>query len=242
MLSSLHGLDHSSLLVPIKGTKKHQARWIWSHRAPLCNSCQDCRVVGWGERNGNPLQCSCLENLRDGGAWCLGGDGGAAVYGVAQSQTWLKQLSSSSSNRVLEWPQRRPGLQGERPDDFFPHLPPNTTFQKSGREKCFPEKRERERCGNHFTVCQDTNSRRTSLAVQWLRLCASNAKGSNWSLVGELRCHMLHAAAAASARLLQSCLTLCNPIDRSPPGSPIPGILQARILEWDAITFSTHAV
>ena len=44
-----------------------------------------------GEGNGNPLQCSCLENPRDGGAWW------AAVYGVAQSQTRLKQLSSSSS-------------------------------------------------------------------------------------------------------------------------------------------------
>ena len=44
-----------------------------------------------GEGNGNPLQCSCLENPRDGGAWW------AAVYGVTQSQTQLKQLSSSSS-------------------------------------------------------------------------------------------------------------------------------------------------
>ena len=43
-----------------------------------------------GEGNGNPLQCSCLENPRDGGAWC------AAVYGVAQSRTRLKRLSSSS--------------------------------------------------------------------------------------------------------------------------------------------------
>ena len=42
-----------------------------------------------GEGNGNPLQCSCLENPRDGGAWW------AAVYGVAQSQTWLTWLSSS---------------------------------------------------------------------------------------------------------------------------------------------------
>ena len=40
------------------------------------------------------------------------------------------------------------------------------------------------------------------------------------------------------AKSLQSCLTLCNPIDGSPPGSPIPGILQARILEWAAISFS----
>ena len=38
--------------------------------------------------------------------------------------------------------------------------------------------------------------------------------------------------------ITQSCLTLCNPIDSSPPGSPIPGILQARVLEWVAISFS----
>ena len=42
----------------------------------------------------------------------------------------------------------------------------------------------------------------------------------------------------ATAKSLQSCPTLCNPIDGSPPGSPIPGILQARILEWVAISFS----
>ena len=44
--------------------------------------------------------------------------------------------------------------------------------------------------------------------------------------------------AAAAAKSLQSCPTLCNPIDGSPAGSPIPGILQARILEWVAISFS----
>jgi len=42
----------------------------------------------------------------------------------------------------------------------------------------------------------------------------------------------------AAAKSLQSCLTLCDPIDGSPPGSPIPGILQARTLEWVAISFS----
>ena len=46
------------------------------------------------------------------------------------------------------------------------------------------------------------------------------------------------AAAAAAAKLLQSCLTLCDPIDGSPPGSPVPGILQARTLEWVVISFS----
>ena len=46
------------------------------------------------------------------------------------------------------------------------------------------------------------------------------------------------AAAAAAAKSLQSCPTLCDPIDGSPPGSPVPGIIQARTLEWVAISFS----
>ena len=46
------------------------------------------------------------------------------------------------------------------------------------------------------------------------------------------------AAAAAAAKSLQSCPTLCDPRDGSPPGSPVPGILQARTLEWVAISFS----
>ena len=46
------------------------------------------------------------------------------------------------------------------------------------------------------------------------------------------------AAAAAAAKSLQSCPTLCDPIDGSPPGSSVPGVLQARILEWVAIAFS----
>ena len=47
-----------------------------------------------GEGNGNPLQCSCLENPRDGGAWWV------SIYGVAQSRTQLKRLSSSSSSSM----------------------------------------------------------------------------------------------------------------------------------------------
>ena len=47
-----------------------------------------------------------------------------------------------------------------------------------------------------------------------------------------------HSAAAAAAKSLQLCPTLCDPIDGSPPGSPVPGILQARTLEWLAISFS----
>ena len=50
---------------------------------------------------------------------------------------------------------------------------------------------------------------------------------------------MLVLTATAAAKSLQSCLTPCDPIDGSPPGSPVPGILQARTLEWVAISFSS---
>ena len=49
-------------------------------------------------------------------------------------------------------------------------------------------------------------------------------------------------AAAAAAKSLQSCPTLCDPIDGSPPGTPFPGILQARTLEWVAISFSNICI
>ena len=57
----------------------------------------------------------------------------------------------------------------------------------------------------------------------------------NWS---KEKTQIANAAAAAAAKSLQSCPTLCDPIDGSPPGSPVPGILQARTLEWAAISFS----
>ena len=65
---------------------------------------------------------------------------------------------------------------------------------------------------------------------------------STWALPGPVRCLVQHArlaaVAAAAAKSLQSCPTLCDPIDGSPPGSTAPGILQARTLEWVAISFS----
>ena len=55
----------------------------------------------------------------------------------------------------------------------------------------------------------------------------------------KLQSPLLEPAAAAANKSLQSCLTLCDPRDGSPPGSPVPGILQARTLEWVAISFSS---
>ena len=59
--------------------------------------------------------------------------------------------------------------------------------------------------------------------------------GGRWKRSSKGRGYMYAAAAAKS---LQLCLTLCDPIDGSPPGSLVPGILQARTLEWVAISFS----
>ena len=76
-------------LLPVSGdlsalTKSHLPLGLHFHFSLPCI----------GEGNGNPLQCSCLENPRDGGAWW------AAVYGVTQGRTWLKWLSSSSSSKL----------------------------------------------------------------------------------------------------------------------------------------------
>ena len=65
-------------------------------------------------------------------------------------------------------------------------------------------------------------------------------KTTGWSsrVLHSDACRDQAAAAATAAKSLQSCPTLCNPIDGSPPGSPVPGILQAKTLEWVAISFS----
>ena len=95
-----------------------------------------------------------------------------------------------------------------------------------------------------------------SLVIHWLGFCAFIAEDGVQSLVRELRFHksfgldnndlhcnflilsVFYSISAAAAKSLQSCPTLCNPIDGGPPGSPVPGILQARTLEWVAISFS----
>ena len=66
------------------------------------------------------------------------------------------------------------------------------------------------------------------------------SKNLNWFLELKIfiKSQVWLCVAAAAAKSLQSCPTLCDPIDSSPPGSPVPGILQARTLEWVAISFS----
>jgi len=64
----------------------------------------------------------------------------------------------------------------------------------------------------------------------------STTQSLGWMILGHMVCKR---NAAAAAKSLQSCPTLCDPIDGSPPGSPVPGILQARTMEWVAISFSS---
>ena len=70
---------------------------------------------------------------------------------------------------------------------------------------------------------------------EWVDMSNSDLKSSG-KLVTALV--LEYGFLALAAKLLQSCPTLCDPIDASPPGSPVPGILQARTLEWVAISFS----
>ena len=61
---------------------------------------------------------------------------------------------------------------------------------------------------------------------------------TRWTFVDQVMSLLFNMLSAAGAKSLQLCLTLCDPIDGSPPGSPIPGILQAGTLEWIAISLS----
>ena len=83
---------------------------------------------------------------------------------------------------------------------------------------------------------------RTQVSCITGRFFTNRAISETWILLyycaNNLQSLHEHATAAAAAKLLQSCPTLCDPIDNSPPGFPIPGILQARTLEWVAISFS----
>ena len=73
---------------------------------------------------------------------------------------------------------------------------------------------------------------------KWKHLTLLRGRKQPFRKFSKEQSNSLWSAASAAAVLLQSCSTLCNPIDGSPPGSPVPGVLQARTLEWVATSFS----
>ena len=79
---------------------------------------------------------------------------------------------------------------------------------------------------------------KTALPMQGARIPSLIRELDTRVTTNDRSCRNQDLAAAAAAKSLQLCPTLCDPIDSSPPGSPVPGILQARTLEWAAISFS----
>ena len=95
-----------------------------------------------------------------------------------------------------------------------------------------------KRCGRCF-VYQEFNSFFLNYLIEWCFQDLSKGLHVATSFIWTVSFHSLTQTkpAAAAAKSLQSCPTLCDPIDGSPPGSPVPGILQARTLEWVSISF-----
>ena len=135
---------------------------------------------------------------------------GSSVHGILQARIleWVAMPSSRGSS----WPRDQTCISyGE----MAIHLPPG---RQAGRVP-----------GDHM---RPRGSPEVSLEWAYAPL-PQEATVNPWSS----KAVIILTAAAAAAKLLQSCPTLCDPID-SPPGSPVPGILQARTLEWVAISFS----
>ena len=87
-----------------------------------------------------------------------------------------------------------------------------------------------------FCTMKETLRKVERQPSEWKKIIANEA--TDKELISKIHICRVTAAAAAAAKSLQSCPTLCNPIDNSPLGSSVAGILQARILEWVAISFS----
>ena len=193
-------------------------------------------------RKWEPTPCSCLENPRDGGAWL------AAVCGVAQSRTQLKRLSSSSSTDPGE-PGAKQYLLGLG-IIFCMWLSPACRAQDESLVK-----------GIYETAVLKSSRMRDpscSVGVAIVKLISSMVPPhlpelesqapffTPRSLIQSGAQHILllclyslcSAFYIVHTKSLQSRLTLCDPIDSSPPGSFVRGILQATVLKWVAIPFS----
>ena len=172
------------------------------------------------EGNGNPLQCSCLENPRDGGAWW------AAVCGVAQSRTRLKWLSSSrlvissfprSKRLLISWLQSPSAVILEPPK--IKSVTVSTVSPSICHEVMGPDVMILDFWNNHRSL-------QRRLYIQHTGVLFSTGR--------------LNTPSCDSVKVLvtQSFQLFVTPMDCSLLGSSVHGILQARILEWVAVPFS----
>ena len=106
----------------------------------------------------------------------------------------------------------------------------NKNWNKLGQCACQLGKREGRKAAYRKVSQHPLNP------LRQLIFCVNFTELRDAQITGKIL--LLGVSAAAAAKSLQSCPTLCNPIDGSPPDSPVPGILQARTLEWAAISFS----
>ena len=155
------------------------------------------------------------EMVRDREAWH------AAVHGVANSWTWLADRTKTATSFVIAILPRSKCLN--------PLAAVNVCRDLGAQEN------ETWHCFHFFPIYLPWNGRTRCHDLHFLN--AEAFPLSYFTFIKRLFSSFSHAATAA-AKSLQSCLTLCDPIDGSPPGSPVPAILQARTLEWVAISFS----
>ena len=161
-------------------------------------------------------QQPCLENPRDGGAWW------AAVYGVAQSRTWLKRLSSSSSSLTRQGSTRKYCLWGTHARWSTENLSSESSWVQTWLWHLLS--------GCLCKIC--FTSLRVSLLIYEMEIIVPSSKIYGWGLC-ELGCSV--------AKL---CATLCDPMNCSMPGFPVfhclPEFAQIHILEW-VVIFSSRA-
>ena len=147
--------------------------------------------------------------------------------GVSKSQTWLKQLGTHT--HTLSW---LPFSLKSKMGFFVPR-----TFV--GKMKKKPNFLTQCNCPYICNISRGVQTKVPEQQEMETQNCRMPLAGSTVPPPGHRRSSPLQAifvkAAAAAAMSLQSCRTLCDPIDSSPPGSPVPGILQARPLEWVAM-------
>ena len=140
----------------------------------------------------------------------------ASVHGITNSRIWLSNWTTITTEQ-------------------------HSTYQNL-EQLCYlsppPECRLHVCRGSFFLVLLYTSALGQAWFIQNIPLIIDSWAHSSHVTVLDVEGKQFLAAAAAAAKSLQSCPTLCDPIDGSPPGFPVPGILQARTLEWVAISFS----